>query len=305
MRTLQWIWAWALVVSLFAFACGVMFLIWVVLAEPLKAAEVERLNALTNAANFVLGDGDGWCSGTLISVKFRLVATANHCIDQLLKTKSKKRIGPHGEVEEVEVEDRKNIVLTQRDYSDHDLVSSKSWVARIVDYSKSTDVAILQIRRKDIPQTIAVSLLPLTSKVMAGERIWAIGNPAMLDNTIMTGIVSNTTRKIDIDGDDIAYTQFQASIYGGISGGALLNDDLQYIGTVGAQFRGTDISLAIPVEQLRKLLKRNCFFALVADTKQNRDKDDKCRGSKSLDADGSPKTNDDEDSNDYTWGGPH
>ena len=33
------------------------------------SAEVDKLNALTNSANFVLGDGEGWCSGTLISVK--------------------------------------------------------------------------------------------------------------------------------------------------------------------------------------------------------------------------------------------
>jgi S1-C subfamily serine protease len=272
-----------------------------------EAGAVEDINALTQQSNFVLGDGEGWCSGTLISKKYRLVITANHCVDQLLQSRTKKKIGPHGEVGEVEVEDRKNMVLTQRDYSDHDLVSSKSWIARIVDYNAVTDLALLQIKRKDIPQTIEAKILPEGRKVIAGMPVWGVGNPAMLDNSLLKGIISNTNRRINVAGEDTAYNQFQMAIIGGISGGALLTDDLYYVGTIVAGIGGSDISLSIPIEAVRKILKKNCFAQLVKDSKQNADKDAKCRAEKKLDDTATPKAPDDEDEpavNEYT-GGPH
>ena len=78
----------------------------------------------------------------------------------------------------------------------------------------------------------------------AGDTIYAIGSPAGLENTITSGIVSATGRRLLEMGDSL---QVDVPINSGNSGGPLLNPEGELVGVVFAgieQFEG--VNFAIP-----------------------------------------------------------
>jgi len=95
-------------------------------------------------------------------------------------------------------------------------------VLGVYDYSTGNDLALLQIDGSGF------SYLDVgySAQIVTGSTIYAIGSPLGLDNTISSGIVSNSSRNLD----GINYIQITASISHGSSGGALLNTNGQVIG---------------------------------------------------------------------------
>jgi serine protease Do len=114
--------------------------------------------------------------------------------------------------------------------------------ARVVGYSKIFDLALLKTEREP-DQVLSFSL---NEEFRAGERIYAIGSPGGLENTLTAGIVSSSGRRFLQLGDVV---QVDVPINQGNSGGPLLDEKGELIGVVFAgieQFEG--VNFAIPAK---------------------------------------------------------
>jgi serine protease Do len=113
-----------------------------------------------------------------------------------------------------------------------------------------------------IPNTYAS---PIGGAVQRGERVYAVGNPASQENTLVEGIVSNVNRTFEFpwtNGSKLAMIQFSGGIYGGNSGGALYNIRGELVGVPSAGLSGvTFIGLAIPAEVVRSFMREHCLAA--------------------------------------------
>ncbi len=234
--------------------------------------DVKGMNRQIDQTNFIVGNG---CSGTLISVEYRLLVTAYHCVRRNIKTVTREEVGKDGKIEEVQYEERKKMTIEQRDYDRFDRVGALSYQVNIVGYYKEHDLALLQLVGKNLRSTMAAPILPEGEEVQRGEIVVAVGNPRGLDASVTAGVISSTSRSIRVSGsrDEMAMLQFDANVQPGSSGGALYNDRGQYIGTVVAAMPGSDLSLAIPVYDLHTMLEANCF-ASIFDTDAD---DEACR----------------------------
>jgi putative serine protease PepD len=144
------------------------------------------------------------------------------------------------------------------------LGDGKAQRATVVGQDKSTDLALLKI------DTGGGKLTPLkladSSKVQIGDATFAIGNPFGLEDTLTTGVVSATERKITApDGFSISgVLQTDAALNPGNSGGPLLNDQGEVIGVNsqiessssanGSEGSNTGVGFAIPSNTVRKVI---------------------------------------------------
>ena len=110
----------------------------------------------------------------------------------------------------------------------HDNNEEYSGEVRVLAYSVEDDIAVLDINRKvDLYIEIGDS-----DKVRLGERIYTIGSPVGLKNTLSEGIVSSIR--------DIGF-QITAPISPGSSGGVLVNTKGEAIGITNAGIPGEKI----------------------------------------------------------------
>lgn len=226
---------------------------------------VKEMNTLIDQTNFIVGNG---CSGTLIDVEYRLIVTAYHCVKGNIRIVSRDVTDDDGKITKERFEERRQVTVNQKDYDKFDQIGALSYQTKIVAYYKERDLALLQLVGKNLRSTMAAPILPEGIEVLRGEKVVAVGNPRMMDASVTAGIVSSTTRKFKIGGapEPVPYIQFDANIQPGSSGGVLFNDKGFYIGTVVAAFPGSDLSLAVPVYELYKMLDEACFGSVYDTT---------------------------------------
>ena len=109
------------------------------------------------------------------------------------------------------------------------LEDGRELTARVVGRDPLTDIAVVKVDAKDLP---AVTFAD-TSKIEVGDRVLAIGNPFGIGETVTSGIVSGTGRRVGILSDVKGYENFiqtDAAINPGNSGGALVDIDGRLIG---------------------------------------------------------------------------
>lgn len=112
-------------------------------------------------------------------------------------------------------------------------------VSGIYGASEQNDVAILKIDGSGFPY-LEISDTPPVN----GQKIYCIGSPLGLENTISEGIISNASRTVD----DGQYIQISASISSGSSGGAVIDEYGKVIGITSAGFsKGQNLNLARPI----------------------------------------------------------
>ena len=146
------------------------------------------------------------------------------------------------------------------------LSDQSNWRATLVGAFPDRDLAVLRI---DAPKDKIKPISIGTSKdLVVGQKVYAIGNPFGLDQTLTTGIVSALNREIEsvtrraIRG----VIQTDAAINPGNSGGPLLDSAGRLIGVTTAiaspsgAFAG--IGFAIPVDEVNRVVPR-----LIADGK--------------------------------------
>lgn len=120
-------------------------------------------------------------------------------------------------------------------------------VNSVLAYDKDADIAILKSE-----EALGIFPLPLADSdlVKQGDKVYAVGYPLGISNTLSDGIVSS--RYIDENGVDLL--QITAPISGGSSGGALLNEDGHVIGVICAYFKdGQNMNLAIASNTLKSM----------------------------------------------------
>lgn len=138
-------------------------------------------------------------------------------------------------------------------------------IAQVVGSDITTDVAVLKIEATDLqPVTFGDS-----NSVRVGEFVMAIGNPlgaSSLYGTVTLGIVSSSSREVNIDGHTNEYIQTDAAINLGNSGGPLINMNGEVIGmntakyiTAGYDSTGNPISaegigFALPIDNVADIM---------------------------------------------------
>ena len=148
------------------------------------------------------------------------------------------------------------------------LADQSSWEASPVGIAPDKDLAVLKI---EAPEELLQPLLVGESKDLeVGQKVFAIGNPFGLDQTLTTGVISGLGRQIRamtgrvIDG----MIQTDAAINPGNSGGPLLDSRGRLIGVNTAIYSpsGTSagVGFAIPVDTVQRIVPQILKTGIVA-----------------------------------------
>ena len=140
------------------------------------------------------------------------------------------------------------------------LADQTSWRATLVGAFPDRDLAVLRI---DAPRDKLPAIPIGTSRdLQVGQKVYAIGNPFGLDQTLTTGIVSALNREIESFNNRTirGVVQTDAAINPGNSGGPLLDSAGRLIG-VNTQIASPSgasagIGFAIPVDEVNRLVPR-------------------------------------------------
>lgn len=123
------------------------------------------------------------------------------------------------------VENAKSVTVTLHDKRKYD--------ATVVGTDPLTDLAVIKIDASNLP----AAYLGDSDKIHVGQWVMAIGNPLSLASTVTAGIISATSRRINIIKDNYGvenYIQTDAAINPGNSGGALVDLNGAVIGVNSA-----------------------------------------------------------------------
>ena len=138
------------------------------------------------------------------------------------------------------------------------LSSGEAVSARVVGVAPNYDLAVLQLERLRTP----VPPIPVGSSrdLQVGQKVYAIGNPYGLDQSLTSGIISALKRRLPTgSGYEISgVIQTDAAINPGNSGGPLLDDAGRLIGVNSAIVSGSGasagIGFAIPVDAVNQIV---------------------------------------------------
>ena len=138
------------------------------------------------------------------------------------------------------------------------LADHSTWKASLVGAAPDRDLAVLQITAPASKlQPIAVGE---SNNLLVGQKVFAIGNPFGLDQTLTTGIVSALGREITaVTGRTIHdVIQTDAAINPGNSGGPLLDSAGRLIGVNTAIYSpsgaSSGIGFAVPVGEVNRVV---------------------------------------------------
>ena len=140
------------------------------------------------------------------------------------------------------------------------LSDQSTWPATLVGAYPDRDLVVLHINApRDKLPAIA---LGTSRDLQVGQKVYAIGNPFGLDQTLTTGIVSALNRSIDSANQRVirGVIQTDAAINPGNSGGPLLDSAGRLIGVTTAIYSpsgaSAGIGFAIPVDEINRIVPR-------------------------------------------------
>jgi len=115
------------------------------------------------------------------------------------------------------------------------------------------DLAVLKV---NLPKGVKPLTLGDSSKVKVGEPVLVLGNPLGYPSSLTAGIVSQTHRSMEAEGNYVvpAVIQFDAAVNPGSSGGPVLNYEGEVIGVV-TQALGEGMGFAIPSNTVKKVVQ--------------------------------------------------
>ena len=138
------------------------------------------------------------------------------------------------------------------------LADGSTWPASWVGGAPDRDLAVLRIFPKGL--TLKPILVGTSKDLLVGQKVFAIGNPFGLDQSLSTGVVSALGRSIEsVTGRQIeGVIQTDAAINPGNSGGPLLDSAGRLIGvnTAIASTSGSSagIGFAVPVDTVARIV---------------------------------------------------
>ena len=129
--------------------------------------------------------------------------------------------------------------------------------AKVIGFAPEHDLAVLELARKPEKARLPIAL-GSSANLQVGQRVYAIGNPFGLDQTLTTGIISGLGREIRSPSDhrigDVIQTD--AAINPGNSGGPLLDSSGRLIGIntaiVSPSGAYAGVGFAVPVDVARR-----------------------------------------------------
>ena len=138
------------------------------------------------------------------------------------------------------------------------LADNSSWDATTVGVAPDSDLAVLRIKA---PRS-RLHRIPIgrSDNLQVGQKVFAIGNPFGLDETLTTGIVSAVGREIESANRRPMKNMIQtdAAINPGNSGGPLLDSAGLLIGINAAIYSpsgaSAGIGFAIPVDEVKRIV---------------------------------------------------
>ncbi|MHB1238043.1 MAG: S1C family serine protease [Gallionella sp.] len=140
------------------------------------------------------------------------------------------------------------------------LADRSTWKAELVGAFPDRDLAVLRIKAPK--EKLKPILLGESSNLQVGQKVYAIGNPFGLDQTLTSGIVSALNREIQSATLRPIHRVIQtdAAINPGNSGGPLLDSAGRLIGVNTAIYSPSGayagIGFAIPVDAVRRIVPR-------------------------------------------------
>lgn len=158
-----------------------------------------------------------------------------------------------------------NHVVDDADYIEV-IIGKKAYEATLVGADPSTDLAVLKVETKGIPEIKIGS----SKNVEVGEWVLAIGNPFNLTSTVTAGIVSAKGRELNIMKSIFpieSFIQTDAAINPGNSGGALVNLKGELIGINTAILSKTGsyagYGFAVPSDIVKKVVDDLIKYRIV------------------------------------------
>lgn len=156
-----------------------------------------------------------------------------------------------------------NHVVSKSKIVDVTFIDGNRYTAKVIGKDPFSDLAVLKII-ENLTKPITPLSIANSSNLDVGEKVIAIGNPYGLDNTMTTGIVSQTGRLIP---ESTLFSipdgiQTDASINPGNSGGPLLNIKGQVIGINTASLSngvGFAISSNTIIKEIPILIQKGNF----------------------------------------------
>ncbi len=148
------------------------------------------------------------------------------------------------------IEDANRVEVTLADHS--------TWKGSVVGVSPDKDLAVLQISAPS--DRLHPIMIGESDNLQVGQKVFAIGNPFGLDQTMTTGIVSALGREINsVSGRTIqGVIQTDAAINPGNSGGPLLDSAGRLIGINTAIYSpsgaSAGIGFAVPVNIVNRVV---------------------------------------------------
>jgi hypothetical protein len=110
----------------------------------------------------------------------------------------------------------------------------------------SLDIALLKIDAQNLP----FLSIGDSERLVKGQSVVVLGNPAGFERSISEGIVSAIRSK-----DDIKIIQMTAPVSLGSSGGPVINEFGEVVGiTTMASFRAQNLNFAIPINYLKEII---------------------------------------------------
>ncbi|MFC1491407.1 S1C family serine protease [Nitrospinota bacterium] len=138
------------------------------------------------------------------------------------------------------------------------LADQSEWDAKVVGIAPDKDLAVLYIKApKNRLKPLAIGA---SSNLQVGQKVFAIGNPFGLDQTLTTGIISALGREItSVTGRTIdGVIQTDAAINPGNSGGPLLDSAGRLIGVNTAIFSpsgsSAGVGFSVPVDTVNRVV---------------------------------------------------
>lgn len=149
-------------------------------------------------------------------------------------------------------------VVQAADHADVTLSDNSVWRAEIVGVAPDKDLAVLKIAApKDKLRAIPVGT---SANLLVGQKVFAIGNPFGLDQTLTTGVISGLGREIKSITKRPIYdvVQTDAAINPGNSGGPLLDSAGRLIGVNTAIYSPSGayagVGFAVPVDTINRII---------------------------------------------------
>jgi S1-C subfamily serine protease len=157
------------------------------------------------------------------------------------------------------IEDASRVEVTLADHS--------TWKGRFVGAAPDKDLAVLQISVP--PETLRPIMVGESDNLLVGQKVFAIGNPFGLDQTITAGIVSALGREIKaVTGRTIqGVIQTDAAINPGNSGGPLLDSAGRLIGVNTAIYSpsgaSSGVGFAMPADVVNRVVPEIISYGKV------------------------------------------